>query len=114
MKTLNALDSGDVTKARKIAITPVFLNLGSAQYYYTRSLASPTSDQKEQWTKLASETLDYMLKHKDDWDSKRLDVQGGIRGLRYFLTKPEDVRQLDELSEHLAEKEKRVLETPIP
>ena len=60
MHTLSALDSGDVTKARKVAIMPVFLNLDSARFYITKGLASPTSEQKEQWTKLASETLDYM------------------------------------------------------
>jgi hypothetical protein len=112
LKTLTALDSGDIAKARKVAIVPVLLNLGFAQYYFTKGLASPTPEQKQEWTKVASEILDYMLKHQDEWDSQRLDVQNGMRGLRYFLTKPEDVRRLNELSGHLAENAKRALETP--
>lgn len=90
LRTLNALDSGDPTKARKIAIIPVLMDLDFAQYYFTKGLSSPTPEQKQEWTKVASETLDYMLKNRDEWDARRVDVQGGMRGLRYFLTKPED------------------------
>jgi hypothetical protein len=114
LRTLRTLDSGDATKARKIAIIPVLMDLDFAQYYFTKGLASPTPEQTEQWTEVASETLDYMLKHRDEWDSQRVDVQGGIRGLRYFLTKPEDVRRLDELSGQLVENKKKALEIPKP
>lgn len=109
LRTLNALDAGDATKARKIAIIPVLMDLDFAQYYFTKGLSSPTREQTEQWTKAASETLDYMLKHRDEWDPRRVDVQGGMRGLRYFLTKPEDIRRLDELSGQLVENEKKAL-----
>jgi len=114
LRTLRALDAGEATKARKIAIIPVLMDLDFAQYYFTRGLASPTPEQTEQWAKVASETLDYMLKHRDEWDPRRVDVQGGIRGLRYFLTTPEDVRRLDELSGQLVENKKKALEKPNP
>jgi hypothetical protein len=114
LRTLRALDSGDATKARKIAIIPVLMDLDFAQYYFTKGLAAPTPEQTQQWTKVASETLDYMLNHSDEWDSQRVDVQGGIRGLRYFLTTPEDVRRLNELSGQLVENKKKALETPKP
>jgi hypothetical protein len=47
-----------------------------------------------------------MIQHRDEWDARRLDVKGGIRGLRYLLTNPEDVRRLKELTDYLAEHEK--------
>ena len=114
LRTLNALDAGDTTKARKIAIIPVLMDLDFAQYYFTKGLAPPTPEQAEQWTEVASKTLDYMLKHRDEWDSQRVDVQAGMRALRYFLTKSEDVRRLDELSGQLVENKKRALEIPKP
>jgi hypothetical protein len=114
MRTLHALDSGDPTKARKIAIIPVLMDLDFAQYYFTKGLAPPTREQTEEWTKVASQTLDYMLKHRDEWDPRRVDVQGGMRGLRYFLKTPEDVRRLDELSGQLVENVKKASETPKP
>jgi hypothetical protein len=90
------------------------MDLDFAQYYFTKGLAPPTPEQTEQWTEVASKTLDHMLKHRDEWDAQRVDVQGGMRGLRYFLTKPEDVRRLDELSGQLVENKKKSLETPKP
>lgn len=110
LRTLRALDSGDATKARKIAVIPVLMDLDFAQYYFTQGLAPPTPEQTQQWTEVASQTLDYMLKHRDEWDSQRVDVQGGMRGLRYFLTKPEVVHRLDELSGPLVENKKKAWE----
>ncbi len=112
LRTLSALDSGDPVKARTIAVIPVLMDLDFAQYYFTKGLAAPTPEQTQQWTKVASDTLAYMLRHGEEWDPQRLDVQGGMRGLRYFLTKPEDVRRLDELSAQLVENTKKALETP--
>ncbi len=109
LRTLHALDSGDPTKARKLAIIPVLMDLDFAQYYFTKGLSSPTPEQTKQWTEIASDTLDYMLKHREEWDPQSVDVQGGMRGLRYFLTKPEDVRRLDELSAQLIENRKKLL-----
>jgi hypothetical protein len=107
MRTLNALDSGDPTKARKIAIIPVLSDLDFAQYYFTQGLSSPTPQQMQQWTEVASNTLDYLVKHSDEFDSDRLEVFGGTRGLRCFLTKPEDVRRIDKLDRQLAENKKK-------
>jgi hypothetical protein len=37
-----------------------------------------------------------------------------MRGLKYFLTDPADVHQLDELSEQLKQMEKKRLDTKTP
>ena len=80
---------------------PVFVNLDAVRYYTVKGMASPTPEQKQEWTKLARETLDYMLLHRDEWDSRRLSVQAGLRGLRHFLRDPEEIRRVNELSEYL-------------
>ena len=56
--------------------------------------------------------MDYMLDHTDEWDPRRVDVQAGMRGLRYFLTTPEDVRRIDELSGQLGQNKKKPLDIP--
>jgi len=112
LRTLNALDSGDATKARKIAIIPVLFDLDFAQYYFTKGLASPTPEQTRQWTEVAGATLDYMLDHSDELDPRRVDVQGGLRAFRYFLTAPEDVRRIDELSGQLGKHKRKPLDIP--
>lgn len=103
MKTLNDLDAGQEAKARRIAMMPVFVNLNSFRYYATQGLANPTPEQMKDWNEIAKATLSYMVKHRDEWDVKRVDVQEGLRGLGYLLTEPEDVRQLTELSNYLAQ-----------
>jgi len=103
-RTLKPVDSGDTVKARHLLMLPVWMNLDGARFYSVEGLASLTPQERQDWTTLARQTLDYMLLHKDDWDLRLLDVQAGMRGLRYFLTEPEDVRQLKELSDYLASK----------
>ena len=98
---LTQLDTGHVDRARKIAMIPVYSGMDSARFDSIHGLVSLTPKEKEEWTKVARETLDYMLQHTDECDSRDLTVQAGLRGLRYFLTKPEDVRRLNELSERL-------------
>ncbi len=96
---LKQLDAGHVDRARKIAMIPVYSGMDSARFDSVHGLVSLTPEEKEEWTKVARETLDYMLRHTDECDSRDLTVQAGMRGLRYFLTEPDDVRRLDELSE---------------
>ena len=114
MHTLRALDSGDVAKARSMAMIPVLLNLDAVRFYSIKGMVSLTHEQRQKWTKVARETLDYMLQHGDAWDSRRLDVQAGLRGLKYFLTLPEDVRRVDELSGVLAQNLQKRSETQKP
>jgi len=104
-RTLKPADAGDTAKTREMLMTIVFLNLDSVRFYSVKGLASLTTEERRDCTTLARQTSDYMLLHKDDWDLRRLDVQAGLRGLRYFLTEPEDVRQLKELSDYLATKQ---------
>jgi hypothetical protein len=111
---LKQLDAGHVDRARKIATIPVYLGMNSARFNSIHGLVSLTPEEKQEWVKVARETLDYMLRHTDEFDSGDLTVQWSIRGLRYFLTEPDDVRRIDELSERLAEIEKKRLETPKP
>jgi hypothetical protein len=111
---LKQLDAGHVDRARKIAMIPVYLGMDSARFNSIHGLVSLTPEEKQEWVKVARETLDYMLRHTDELDSRDLTVQWSIRGLRYFLTEPDDVRRIDELSERLAEMEKKRLETQKP
>jgi hypothetical protein len=105
LKILAALDSGDASKARKAAVLPVFMDLDYLQFCTTRNIVSPTPEQKLESVKLARKTLDYMLKHRDDWDARLPSVQAGLRGLSKILTTPEDVLKLKELSDYLAIKQ---------
>jgi hypothetical protein len=113
MKTLNNLDSGEAAKARRVAMIPVFVSLDSFRYYTTQRLAAPTPEQTREWTEIAKVALDYMVKHRDEWDPKRVDLQEGLRGLRYLLTGPEEVRQLNELSQYLARNDQKAAVLPV-
>ena len=101
LRTLTVFDSGDVAKARSMAMIPVLLNLDSVRYYAVKGMATLTPEQRQEWTQLARETLDYMLRHRGAWDSRRLDIQAGMRGLRYFLTQPEESLRIQELSDYM-------------
>jgi hypothetical protein len=102
MMTLQKLDSGDVVKARDMEIIPVFEDLDSLRYYSTKGWASPTPEQRQEWETVAKETLDYMLRHKNEWDPRLLSVRDGVRGLGAILSKTEDIRELVELTNYLA------------
>jgi hypothetical protein len=95
-------------------MVPVFLNLDSTRYYAVKGMVHLTQPQKEEWAKLARETLDYVCMHRDEWDPTLLDFQAGMRGLRYFLSQPDEVRRLDELSEYLARVEQLKSEAQRP
>ena len=114
MLTVKALDSGDVVKARRVAMVPVFLNLDGTRYYAAKGMASLTQAEREDWTKLARKTLDYVCEHRDVWDPQLLDFQAGMRGMRYFLTQPDEIRRLDELLEDLARIEQKKSEAQRP
>ncbi len=77
-------------------------------------MTSLTPNERRDCSTLASQVLDYMLLHKGDWDSRRLDVQAGLRGLRYFLTTPKDVHRLDDLTDYLAAAAKKKSEHQKP
>ncbi len=66
------------------------------------------------WVAVARKTLDYMLRHRDEWNAEGLDVKAGLRGLRYILTEPEAVRRLDELSDYLNPVERKQPEARRP
>ena len=102
---LKQLDAGHVDRARKIAMIPVYEGMDAARFDSIHRLLYLTPEEKDEWTKVARETLDYMLRHTDECDSRDLTVQAGLRGLRYFLTEPDDISRLNELSERL-EKQK--------
>jgi hypothetical protein len=110
MKTLNDLDSGEAAKARRVAMMPVFVNLDSFRYYATQRLANPTSEQMKEWAELAKATLGYMIKHRDEWDAKRVDVQEGLRGMGFLLREPEEIQQLNALSNYLAQAQLKTLQ----
>jgi hypothetical protein len=110
MKTLHDLDSGEAAKARRVAMMPVFVNLDSFRYYTTQRLAAPTPEQMREWSELAKATLGYMIKHRDEWDVRRVDVQEGLRGMGYLLREPDDLRQLNDLSNYLAQTQPTTLQ----
>ena len=111
---LKPSDAGDKAKTREMLMTIVFLNLDSVRFYSGEGLASLTPEERRDCTTLAKQTLDYMLLHKDDWDLRRLDVQAGLRGLRFFLTEPGDILRVNELSDYLLAAEKKKSENQKP
>ena len=106
LDVLKQLDAGRVERARKIATIPVFMGIDSARFNSIHGLVSLTPGERQEWVKIARETLDYMLRRTAEFDSRDLTVQWSIRGMRYFLTEQDDVRRIDALSERLAEIEK--------
>jgi len=99
MTTLQALDTGDTTKARKVAMTGLQMTLDELSDLDAHSY--PTLEQKQDEVRLAREILDYMLAHRDDFDPRLPSVQAGMRGLQKTLTEPDDVQRLTELSDYL-------------
>ena len=93
---------------------PVYSGMEDARFCNIHGMISFTREEKQEWMKVARETLDYMLRHTDECDSRDLAVQAGIRGLKYFLTEPDDVSRINELSERLAQNEKKRLEAQKP
>jgi hypothetical protein len=114
MKILVALDSGDIDKARRMAATPILVDLSFLNFCTTRGIVSPTPEQKQEEVKLARDVLDYMLKHREDFDPRVPSVRSGIGAMQKILTEPYDVRRLKELSDYLAGVEKRLSETQKP
>ena len=106
--TLEKLDSGDVAKGRSLGIIPVFEDLDSLRYYTAKGWASPTDKQKQEWTAVARQTLDYMLRHKEEWDPRLLSTRDGVKGLCAVLSEPQDVLRLSELTNYLASAEQKM------
>jgi hypothetical protein len=104
LKTLHTLDTGDVAKTRQIAMIPVFVDISSLPAYAAKS--HPTPEQRQELVALARDTLDYLLAHRQEFDTQLPSVQMCVRGLRKILTEPEDAPRLQELSEYLAGREK--------
>jgi hypothetical protein len=110
MMTLQALDSGDIEKARHVGFVPVYVDILSLPDFASRG--HPTVEQKQQMVEVARQALDYMLKHKEEFGPEYMSNM--VRGLRKILTEPEDVRRLQELSDYCAEREKKMSDTPRP
>ena len=112
LKTLHALDSGDVARARRIASVPVLVDSSSLPSH--AAAGHPTPEQRQELVAVARDALDYMLRHKDEWYSRMPSVRMAMRGLQKILTEPEDVCRLKELSDYLTELEKKAPETKTP
>jgi hypothetical protein len=109
MSTLQALDTGDIRKTRKIGM----ISLQSAVTFLPifAAKAQPTPEQKQEERALAREILDYMVAHQEELLPS---AQPAVRGLQRILTQPEEVRRLTELSNYLAEVKKKMSETAKP
>lgn len=112
MNTLRALDTGDITKSKHIAVTSLHVTLSFLPIFAAKS--HPTAEQKQEELALARDVLDYMLAHREEFDPRLLSVREGVRGLQKIFTQPEDVRRLKELSDYLTEAEKKMSETTNP
>jgi hypothetical protein len=112
MTTLRVLDTGDIQKTRRVAITSLHVTLDALADLAGQ--AHPTAEQKDETVKLAREVLDYMLVHREDHDPRLPSVRMGVRGLQKLLTQPDDVRRLTELSDYLAGVEKTMSEITNP
>jgi len=98
LKTLQALDSGDIAKTRRIALIPVCVDIGSMSDDAAES--GLTAEEQQELIAVARGTLDYMLAHRQAFDGRLPSIQACVRGLRKILTAPEDVRRLTELTEY--------------
>ncbi len=98
LATLQTLDSGDVAKARHIAMIPVCVDMAALPDYAAKSHL--TEEQRQEWITAARETLDYLLAHRQEIDGRLPSVQMCVRGLRKILTKPAEVQRLTELSDY--------------
>ena len=114
LAVLKQLDAGHVDKARRIAMIPVYSGMDFVRFCSVRGEVSLTAEEKLKWMKVARETLDYMLRHSDECDSRDRLVQEGMRGLNFFLSEAEDIRRLNELSAHLAQNDKTRVESQKP
>ena len=112
MTTLRALDTGDISKTRRVAMGSLHMTLHAL--VNSESRARPTPEQKQDEIKLAREVLNYMLMHREDYDPRLPSVRFGVRSLQKILTETEDVRRLTELSDYLAGVEKKKSETQKP
>jgi hypothetical protein len=102
MKTLQKLDSGDVAKTRRMLILSVYANLDRMQFWTSKGWASPSPVQRQQWTTVARETLDYMLQHKEELDPRDPYMQLGVKALGPVLSETGDMERLSELTNYLA------------
>ncbi len=112
MTTLRTLDTGDISKTRRVAMTSLHVTLSFLPTYAAR--AHPTAEQKQEEVALARGVLEYMLVHREECDPRLPSVRMGLRGLQKLLTQPDDVRRLTELSDYLAGVEKKMGETSKP
>jgi hypothetical protein len=108
MVTLTNLDSGDITKARRVAEIPVFVDSVFLPYYAAKG--NPTPEQKQQMVALARQVLNYMQRHKTEWDPRLPTVRAAVNGLQKILTGPEDVRRVQKLSDYFAAAERQLKE----
>jgi hypothetical protein len=114
LEILKSLDAGNTDRVRKLAMLLVCDDMDFARFCGVHGLGPLTPDERQEWIKTAKQTLDYMRRHPDECDLRLASVQAGMRGLRYFLTDPADVHQLDELLEQLNRMEKKRLDTKKP
>jgi hypothetical protein len=104
MDILRVLDEGDIHKVRHAEMSRLLVTLDALADMDAHSQSDPLEKQDE--VKLASDALDYMLAHRDEFDPRLPSVQAGVRAMQKILTRPDDVRRLKELTDHYAEIEK--------
>jgi hypothetical protein len=105
LNILSALDSGDIDKARKYAETPMLVDAETLPYYATN--ADLRFGLKEEMILRARQILDYMERHKSKLKSRPNLTRPAVLGLQKTLTGPEEVRQLQELSDYFAAEDKK-------
>ena len=102
MGTLQTLDTGNVAKTRRMGSIPLLVDLEFIGDYVAKGRVSPNPEDRQEWNKLSKEVLDFMLRHKEEWDPRLPYVRDGVRGLRMNLSEAEDLRRLAELTNYLA------------
>jgi hypothetical protein len=105
LNILSALDSGDIDKTRKYAELPMLIDASTLPYYATNG--SLRFGLKEEMILRARQILDYVERHKDELKSRPNLSRPAVRGLQKTLTGPEEVRQLQELSDYFAAEDKK-------
>ena len=105
LNILSALDSGDLSKTRKLAETPMLVDATILPYYAANGQLR--LDQKEAMVAMARNILDYMERNKSELKSRLNQTRSAVRGLQKTLTAPEDVRRLQVLSVYFAAEDEK-------
>lgn len=100
LRILEALDKGDIPKAKRLLMTTMNVDAGFLPVFGAKAKIS--KEEQAQATKFARGYLDYLASHTNEIPAGRLDFTGCFIGLGQLLEdSPEDVTRLTNLIQRL-------------